>query len=219
MRRGVRLRTAFLGAAALAAALVGSAPVRGAEAQTRLDPRENQRLMHGETITRTQTLEQGGRRYVGGVTYTVVDASADELEAMLTDVSTYEQILPRTKYAQIVGRDAGDLLVELHQGNMLVEAAYTIRVRKNGHECRFWLDPHRPHGIEDAWGFFRVEPLAQVTPGTPRALLTYGVLVDVGDGLVRDLFEERIRAVVLTVPQRVREYVWREVRPHRRSRA
>jgi hypothetical protein len=36
--------------------------------------------------------------------------------------------------------------------------------------------------------------------------LTYGILVDVGPGIVRDLFEERLRTLVLTVPQLVRQY-------------
>ena len=41
----------------------------------------------------------------------------------------------------------------------------------------------------------------------PRALLTYAILVDVGPGIVRDLFEERVRAALLSVPQLVRRYV------------
>jgi hypothetical protein len=179
---------------------------------------ENTRLMHGETIRREQTVARGeDGRYVGGVTYTVIEATADELEALLDDVSAYEQILPRTKHANLVGADAGDRFVELRQGNALYETEYTIRVRKDPaqHEVRFWLDRSRPHGIADAWGFFRYEPLAQVSPGVPRVLLTYGILVDLGPGIVRDLFEERLRAMMLSVPQRVRQYVWHAIAPRR----
>jgi hypothetical protein len=87
-----------------------------------------------------------------------------------------------------------------------MEAQYTVRVRRSSHEARFWLDPTRPHGIDDAWGFFRYEPF--VTPsGEEHVLLTYGVLVDVGPGIVRELFESRLRTALLSVPQLVRRQV------------
>jgi hypothetical protein len=141
------------------------------------------------------------------VVYSVVAATAPELDAMLVDPATYTQILPRTKSARVIEREHGDVVVEVRQGTWLMEGTYSIVVRRTGDEVRFWLDPRRPHDIEDAWGFFRIEPLAQVAPRTPRSLLTYGVLVDLGPGLVRDLFEEKIRGLALTVPARVREYV------------
>ena len=186
-----------------------------------LSSAENARLMRGETIQREETIQRSeNQRYVGGVTYTVVEATADELGALFDDVGAYQEILPRTKHASIVGTEGSDFFVELRQGNAIAEAAYTIRVHRavlpgGVREVRFWLDPTRPHGIDDAWGFFRYEPLAQVSPGIPRVLLTYGVLVDLGPGIVRDLFEERLRAMMLSVPQRLRQYVWRAVRPRR----
>lgn len=179
----------------------------GARAET-LAPWESVRLERGETVIREQTVDRGDRHYVGGVTYTVLDVTAAELSALLDDVSTYRHLLPRTKLARQVGTDRGDALVELVQGNSLYEATYTIRVRKTGREMRFWLEPTRPHEIDDAWGFFRIEPFASPS-GEERVLLTYGVLVDVGPGIVRELFEERVRAAMLSVPQLVRRYVAR----------
>lgn len=172
---------------------------------------EQGHLARGETVVREQDLSRGERRYVGGITYTVLDTSAAEISALLEDVDAYRKVLPRTKRARLVETDGRDRLVELVQGNALVEAEYTIRVRKErtdgaAQEYRFWLDPSRPHGIDDAWGFFRLEPFAG-PGGEPRVLLTYAVLVDVGPGLVRDLFEERLRAALLSVPQLVRRHV------------
>jgi hypothetical protein len=176
--------------------------------------------MRGETVERLQTLERGDdHRYVGGITYTIVEAAPDELEALLGDVHAYKVILPKTKRAQLVGVDAGDLFIELRQGNAIAEASYTLRVHRDPEkrEVRFWLDRTRPHGIADAWGFIRYEPLAQIAPGVPRMLVTYGVLADFGPGIVRDLFEERLRTLMLSVPQRMREYVWREIRSKHRT--
>jgi len=47
--------------------------------------------------------------------------------------------------------------------------------------------------------------------------LTYGILVDIGPGLVRDLFEERLREMALTVPQRVRAYALAHFRTRGRA--
>lgn len=192
----------FLAFAALGASVEGRAR---ADVLTRT---ESERLARGETVIREQTVSRGDRHYVGGITYTVLDVTASELSSLFDDVSAYRHVLPRTKRARHVGMDHGDRLIELVQGNALYEATYTIRVRRAGREMRFWLEPTRPHEIDDAWGFFRLSPF--VGPhGEERVLLTYGVLVDVGPGFVRELFEERVRAAMLSVPQLVRRYVAR----------
>ncbi len=174
------------------------------------------RLDRGETVTYAQTLDNDVHRYVGGVAYTTVEASASELASLFEDVGAYKQVLPRTQSARLVGVNGSDLFIELRQGNAVVHTSYTLRVRRepDGRTVRFWLDPSKPHGIADAWGFFRIQPLPSAQPGVPRVLLTYGAMVDVGPGLVRELFEERVRAAMLTVPTNVRHYAALRFRGH-----
>ena len=191
-------------------AMVSLAPAARADA---LSEQESIRLTRGETVIREHTWEPGrSARFVGGVTYTVVDAAPAEIGAMFDDVDAYRRVLPRTKRARFVGVEAnGDRLVELVQGTSLVEATYTLRVRQDSRAgarrgVRFWLEPNRPHEIDDAWGFFRMDPFTGPS-GEQQVLLTYAILVDIGQGLVRELFEERVRAALLSVPQLVRRYV------------
>lgn len=193
--------------------LVAAAVAAPARARAEgLTAEEAARLARRETVIREHTFERGDHRYVGGVTYTYVDASAAEVGSMLDNVESLRRILPKTKTARLVGSAGGDQLLELTQGNAVMEAAYTVRVRRGPNEARFWLDPSRPHGIDDAWGFFRFQPF--IAPGgEERVLLTYGVLVDVGPGIVRELFEEKLRAVLLSVPQLVRRQVAELRRP------
>jgi hypothetical protein len=199
---GVRRAAIF----AVVSALLLAAPQAGASRGP--TPEDEVRLATGETVTYPETFEQHGKSYIGGVCYTVVSASAGELTALLGDMAAYRQVLPHARDARVVGQAGVDQLVEITQGNALVTAAYTLRMRTDneGRRVRFWLDRGRPHDIEDAWGFFRVEPMADGPDGGPRVLLTYGILVDLGPGLVRDLFEERIRASILSVPNLVRQY-------------
>lgn len=171
-------------------------------------------LKSGGTVVREQTQEDDDHRFVGGVTYTIVEASADELFATFDDVSAYEELLPRTKSAKRVQGPGEGLFIELSQGNSVVTASYTIQVRRYPREntIRFWLEPSFPHAIDDAWGFFRAEALPPGDDGSPRTLLTYGILVDVGPGMVRAFYEEKLRAAMLSVPQLVRQYVLRSYR-------
>lgn len=201
LQSGLRPRRWLLALAVAAASLATTRADAGS-----LSPAEGERLAHGETITREQTIETDDHRYVGGVTYTVLDATSAELAAMLDDVDSWRHVLPKTKRARVVGAVGTDQLLELTQGNAVVEAQYTVRLRRGANEARFWLDPSRPHGIDDAWGFFRYQPITR-PDGTQGVLLTYGVLVDVGPGIVRELFEERIRTALLSVPQLVRRQV------------
>jgi hypothetical protein len=200
--------------AAAAAAVMFATTARGAGPAFAppLSADERSLLLDGRSIVREQTIETERHRYVGGVTYTVIRATVDEVESIFRDVESYRHMLPRTKRARVVGQRGGDRFVELTQGNALLEASYTLRIRLDpgARVVRFWLDPSRPHGIEDAWGFFRYEALPH-DPARPhddgRVLVTYGVLVDLGPGLVRELFEERLRAMMLSVPQKVRQYL------------
>lgn len=198
--------------ALVAAGLVALGGI-GTSAAEPLSPAEATRLEQGQTVVRPETLTEGEHRYVGGVTYTVLPASTADLDALFEDVGGWAKVLPRTKRARLVPSPAeqseearGDRFVELTQGNALVNAVYTIRVRRTGDEVRFWLAPERPHDIDDAWGYFRFTPFTD-EGGEARVLVTYGILVDVGPGLVRELFEEKVRSAMLSVPQLLRRHV------------
>ena len=167
-----------------------------------LSPAETARLWRGETVVRPQALARGAAHYVGGVTYTIVDAPADQLPVLLASADTLKRVLPRTRSAIRVGAADGDELIQVTQGTALLQGTYTIRMHRDPRELRFWMDRQRSHDIADAWGFLRVAPLAD-----GRTLLTYGVLVDLGPGLLRDLFEVRVRDLALSVADRVRGFV------------
>lgn len=201
-RFGRRLRALLL--ATGIALPQGPVAARAAE----LDASENARLERGETIVHPGVQEQKSGRYVGGVTYALLDASPGQLDALFEDVSAYRQILPYTKDVRSLGHDGPDLVIWLRQGKSFLDASYTVRVRSEPGEAtgerlvRFWIDRRQRHGIDDAYGYFRYRPVA--SDGPQRVLLTFGIWVDIGPGLVRDLFEGRIQRVVLTVPDHVR---------------
>ena len=186
---------------ALAAGLAAALACSVARASS-LTADETSHLLHGDTVARPQQLVQGPRRYVGGVTYTMIDGTVGDVVGVLQDISTWQRFLPKTRDARQVGVLDGDPLVRVTHGSAIVQVAYALRVHRDGNVVRFWMEPSQPHDIEDAWGFFRVEALTDA-----RTLVTYGILVDMGDGLLRNVFEARMQELALEVPDGVRDVV------------
>jgi hypothetical protein len=164
---------------------------------------ERSTLLAGETVARPLVFERDGGRYVGGVSYQVVRAIPEEVIGAVLNVEDLPSVLPRTKRATLVDVVGSVARVELVQGNAVVESTYTVQLERTGPgEVRFQLDPSRPHGIKDVWGYFRARPF-----GKNKTLITVAVALDVGPGLVRLLFEERIQRVALETPRHIKDYV------------
>jgi hypothetical protein len=168
-----------------------------------LSPHELEMLSAGRMVARPLSFDEAGGHYVGGVSYQVVDARPQVVLAALSEVSNWPEALPRTKSAQLVDGADGLSRVELVQGSSLVDARYTVVLeRADADTIRFWLDPSRPHDIRDVWGFFRVKAL----PGG-RSLITVGAALDLGDGIARLLFEDKIARMMLRAPGQIRAFV------------
>ena len=166
-------------------------------------------LYAGRMVVRPDDVERNGRRYIGGVSYIMIDAPTEQVLGVLDDVRTYRDILPRTRSVRWLGiaRD-GDSIIELEQGNAVAHGKYAVRIHRNRAEpmtgstiIRFWLDTRFSHDIADASGFFHVEAVGEKTR------LTYLVMVDLGPGLFAQMFEGRIRRAALSTPLLVKKYV------------
>lgn len=192
-----RLRPWLLAASLGAASLSVASPARAEP----LTAEETSRLQAGQVVARNVDAHDG--QYVGGVSYALVDAPPVRVLAALLDPAAYLHILPLAQETREVGWVDGDRLYYFRHGSSLGSGGYTCRVHTEaGGTLRFWMDPSQPHDIDDAWGYFRVDDA-----GNGRTLLTVGILVDLGFGFARLLFEERIRTRLLTTPGLVKRYV------------
>jgi len=197
-------RTWLAGFAVAASAVVGPA-----HAGSELTENEAAALESGRLVVREENVERAGHRYIGGVSYIVIDAPPERVSAALDDVRAYRQILPHTRSVRWIGLSRkGDALVELEQGNALAKGKYTVRVRRetvatdnSAATVRFWLDHRYAHDLVDANGFFHLEARGDKT------LLTYLVMVDLGPGIFGRLFEGKIRRAALSTPALVKTYV------------
>jgi carbon monoxide dehydrogenase subunit G len=154
-----------------------------------------------------ETEQTDDHRYVGGTAYVLIDALPDQVMRMLEDTNSFWHVLPRVSDVKPLGFDGADKLVEIAHGTSVMGARYTVRIRaqrQGAHKqaLRFWMEPTRPHTIKDADGSFRVEPY-----GEGQTLFTWKIRIDLGAGLTRWLFEEKVRRIALTTPALMRKYV------------
>lgn len=192
----------------LSLALLAPSPLRAAPSvasgAAALSEREREELRAGAMVSRPMRFATAEGRYVGGVSYQIVDARPELVLAALSDVSNWTEALPRTKSARLL-EPAGDLSrVELVQGGSFLAARYAVVVQRgdDAETIRFWLDPSHPHDVRDVWGFFRVQAMPE-----GRSLITVAAALDLGDGLARMLFEDKIARMMLHAPRKIRDFV------------
>jgi Polyketide cyclase / dehydrase and lipid transport len=202
--RHAAARSLWISALAVSLSLPALAdPKRDASAPSAFTVEEREALSGGALVARALRFEHDGGRYVGGVSYQVVDARPELVLAALSDVNNWPEALPRTKSARLLESSDGLSRVEVVQGSSLVDARYTIVLaRADAETIRFWLDPSAPHDVRDVWGFFRVREL----PGG-RSLITVGAALDLGGGLAQLLFEDKIAKMMLRAPGQIRRFV------------
>jgi hypothetical protein len=165
---------------------------------------EREALLSGDVVSRPMHFDTQAGSYVGGLSYSIVHAPAATVLVALSNVENLPQALPRTKSARLVDVQGAEARVELVQGKGALEAAYTVRIQRvpGRSELRFWLDPTRPHDIEDVFGFFRVEPF-----GEGKSLVTVAAALNLGSGFASLFFSDAIERTVLSAPGQIREYV------------
>jgi len=179
---------------------------------------EQQRTLRaGGRVEQFVALDRAGKRYVGGIGYTLVRAEPRQVFEVLNELATLSDVLPSTRNTRILDRSGNRVRVELEQGNSVVSTTFTVffeleppDTRFDPRVVRFWLDPSEPHSVDDVWGFFRATRYDD-----QRSLISVGALVDLGPGVLRMLFEQRIQRSILRIPNRIRDIVERNfgIRP------
>ena len=165
---------------------------------------ERTSLVSGRTVARPLRFSRGDGSYIGGVAYQVVRATPGEVLRALADVTALPEALPRTVSAELVSSDGRSARIELVQGKPPFVVKYTIHLEQNatGDSIRFWLDTTRPHDVKDVWGYFRVKQF-----GHQHSLVTMAVALDLGPGLPRMLFEDKVERAILRAPAKIRAFV------------
>jgi hypothetical protein len=199
--RGRSMRVAVL-AATLMVAAASSAQQHGDS----FTADERARLAAGELVVRSVTRQQGSLSLIGGTSWKVLDTTPEITWRALCDSPQYRRMFPSTEESQIVAHSPGERVVRFRHNYGPVSALYHLRMRFD-HEHRdiaFRLDRERPSDLRAAWGFLSARPYGETGD---RTLVSWGIMVDLGGGLLGGIFRGSAHEQVLRVPQTVGEYL------------
>lgn len=161
---------------------------------------ERASLVAGELVRRPDTRHEGGSRYIGGTSWQRVDAPRDEVWRLINDASNYPDLIPGVDTADVVEDHGVERIIHLRHTYSFVHASYFARVRaeRRTYTLHFDLDRSRPHDIRDGRGFITLDRYGDDT------IVTWGVMADVGSGILTGVFAPVIHDWILRVPWCVR---------------
>ncbi len=171
------------------------------------------RVVRGECVSFVAEEPVLGQRRMVLLAYQRLRTSRAHLARAMVDPNAYLTVLPRTQDAFVAKRSGDTTWIGLRQGTALVQLRYVMRVEPSEDRAlyRFWIDERYAHDLDDAWGFMRLEAF----PGSRGLregevgdyLVSYGLVFDLGGGILQSMFSERILAVLRTIPERLKRYV------------
>lgn len=164
-------------------------------------PEERSRLLAGELVRRPDARREGNGRYIGGTSWQRVRAPREEVWRVIEDVRNYPRLIPGVDTARVVEDRGDERVIFLRHSYSFVHASYYARVRiqRDDHTIRFDLDRSRPHDIRDGRGFITLDRY-----GDDETIVTWGVMADVGSGILTGVFAPVIHDWILRVPWCVR---------------
>jgi hypothetical protein len=193
-----------LGAALSVALLLGLAAPASAQITAPLTSAERTRLEAGEMVSRPSSQRRGAMSLIGGASFQVINLPQDVLWRALSDPAAYQHMLPQVVSSQQVAQQAATRTVRIHHHRGLVDVDYCVRMTYQERDglVLFQLDESRHHDIRAGWGYIRIRPWSE-----GRTLVSFGVLVDVGGGIIAGLLRPTFQEWLLKIPLTMKWYV------------
>ena len=165
---------------------------------------EKARLLAGKLVTRPVTEQRAGLRLMGGSSWQIINAPPELVFRALLDTKNYPHSLPTVSRASVISDAKTTRRVRLEHKKGPVGIAYRL-VLTIDHERRdvnFKLNDRLESGLRAAWGFMAATPY-----GPNQTLLSYGVMIDPGEGLLVGLVRSVIHEWLLKVPTQMKKFI------------
>ncbi|MBC7171585.1 MAG: SRPBCC family protein [Polyangiaceae bacterium] len=199
-------RSTYVAVAALAA-LLGCAALGSAQSDDGLSERDRGRLARGELIVRETSQRRGPLTLIGGTSFQVINASPDLVWRALHDAARFGEMLPGATRSQQTFRRGNDRGLAVQHGTGALSASYELKLNyvEPTRVVMFQVDDQNPGALRAGWGFLKVRPWA----GGDKTLVTFGILADVGDGMLAGALRPRVHEWMLRVPQTMKRFLER----------
>lgn len=200
-------RAAIAGAIVLLALAAPTAnPVVRAQVDSALSATDRARLARGETVARPVEERRGPFRLMGGTSFQVIDLPPEAVWQALNDhPSRLRHMLPQVRRARQVESQGAVRVLRFEHHVGVVEASYALRFEyyPSQKTLLFRLDDARDNDLRAAWGYLRLRPWGDGT----QTLVSFGAMVDIGDGLITGVVRPTVHEWVLKIPLTLKWYV------------
>ncbi|MBT8469936.1 MAG: SRPBCC family protein, partial [Deltaproteobacteria bacterium] len=127
----------------------------------------------------------------------IMDVPVDVAWGALTNLTGYKNFIPLVTQSDIkhqAGEEA-DLAIRQEWGPIDVRYVLQTTLEPDRRSMVFRVDHSQAHDIRAGWGFMRVRPYKG-----NRTLVSFGALVDIGDGVFVSIIRPAVRKDLLRIP-------------------
>ncbi len=165
---------------------------------------EKRKLEAGELVVRRADKRLQALKLIGGTSWQLIEAPTGEVWEALINMKHYRSILPQVSDVRLVENRERERTLFIEHGNDLLSVCYYVDIKTDSdrREIAFRVDPRRECAVKAGWGFYLLRP-----HGKHRTVLVYGVMADIGEGIIPALMRDLIHEWMLKVPWMVKRLV------------
>lgn len=153
--------------------------------------------------------QRGALKLIGGQSWQIVDVPINLAWRALADLPRYKHFLPLATETVVTHRVDGesDLAIRQQWGPIDVRYVLQTTLDPDRRTMVFRLDHSQGHDIRAGWGFLRIRPYKKT-----QTLISFGALVDIGDGVFVSIIRPAVRQNLLRIPTKFKGYLENEGR-------
>ena len=179
-------------------------PSRSQSSKETLTTEDKKLLASGELVTKQKNEQRGSLKLIGGQSWQIIDVPVDVAWRAMSDLPRYKSFIPLATESDIVHRagEEADLAIRQQWGPIDVRYVLQTTLEPDRGAVVFRVDHSQDHDIRAGWGFMRVRPYKQT-----QTLVSFGALVDIGDGVFVSIIRPAIRRDLLRIPAYFKRHV------------
>lgn len=179
-------------------------PSRSFASSDELTLEDKKTLAKGELVMKQKNEQRGAYKLIGGQSWQIVDVPVEVAWAALKDRAGYKNFIPlatETNVSDVTDEDV-DVAVRQQWGPIDVRYVLQTTLETDRGAVVFRVDHSQPHDIRAGWGFIRVRPYKN-----DRTLVSFGALVDIGDGVFVSIARPAVRRDLLKIPHFLKRHL------------
>jgi ribosome-associated toxin RatA of RatAB toxin-antitoxin module len=172
-------------------------PSRSLSSNDSLTAEDKKLLAAGELVMKIKHEQRGAYKLIGGQSWQIMDVPIDVAWEALADLAGYKSFIPLATETDIKHQagDETDLAVRQQWGPIDVRYVLQATLEPERRTMVFRVDHSQAHDIRAGWGFMKLRPYKG-----KQTLVSFGALVDIGDGVFVSIIRPAVRRDLLRIP-------------------